>query len=76
MLSFHWWLFFGKTISGSVTGISLFGGISLFITTNLPLDFFLAKFVSAIICVVLDRILISEVLGLGWFKWTSGNREG
>ncbi|RME42619.1 MAG: hypothetical protein D6791_17300 [Chloroflexi bacterium] len=75
-LPFHWWLFFGTAAQSSATGITLPGGITIFTTTNLPIDFILAKIVVAVICIILDLVLISEVFGLGWFTWTSGDEEG
>ncbi len=65
----HWWLFFGKAVEGSVSGVTLPGGISVFTTANLPLDFILAKVGIAVISIVLDLVLVSEVFGLGWFRW-------
>ena len=72
----HWWLFFGEATDGSATGVSLFGGITIFTTMPLPFDFLLAKIVVAVLCVVLDLVVISEVLGLGWFKWSSESEKG
>jgi len=69
-IPFHWWLFFGKAIAGSATGITLPGGITLFTTANLPFDFILAKIVVAVLCLILDLFLISEIFGLGWFSIT------
>jgi len=71
----HWWLFFGKNTQGSVTGITLPGGVTLFTTTNLPFDFILAKIAVAFLCIVLDLLLISEFFGLGWFVWSSNDEE-
>ncbi|WP_457652196.1 hypothetical protein [Rhodocaloribacter sp.] len=76
VLPFHWWLFFGKATGGSVSGITMPGGITIFSKTNLPIDFILAKIVVAVICIILDLILVSEVFGLGWFTWTSGDKGG
>ncbi len=71
----HWWLFFGKAAAGSVSGITLPGGITLFTTANLPFDFILAKIVVAVLVVILDLLLISELFGLGWFTWNSADED-
>ncbi len=75
-LPFNWWLFFGKATGDSTTSITLPLGITLFTTAPLPFDFILAKLALGLICIILDLILVSEVLGLGWFTWTSGGGEG
>jgi hypothetical protein len=65
-IPFHWWLFFGKPDKDAVTGLGL-GVITLFTTSNLPLNFILAKIATAVICLIIDLYLISEIFGLGWF---------
>ncbi len=65
-ISFHYLLFFGKPGGGSVTSISLPGGLvlSFFDTGNVS---FVVKIAVALLLVVMDLYLISEILGLGWF---------
>ncbi|RME89408.1 MAG: hypothetical protein D6770_04490, partial [Anaerolineae bacterium] len=56
----------------AVGGITLPGGITIFTSLNLPLiRLILGKIIVAIVCVIIDLILISEIFGLGWFKWVS-----
>lgn len=69
---FHWWLFFGEAAEVSVAGITLPGGFTVFSTAYQLLNFIVAKVVVAVVCVILDLVLISEVFGLGWFTWRSG----
>ncbi len=75
-LPLHWWLFFGKATGSSTTGITLPGGITISVAVDLPLDFILAKVAVAVICIILDLVLISELFGLGWFSWSSEDEEG
>ena len=63
----HGWLFFGRTVEASSTGLTLPGGLTIFIPLNLPLDIWLAKAATALLALVLDVFLLSEILGLGWF---------
>ncbi len=63
----HGWLFFGRTVEASSTGLTLPGGLTVFIPLNLPLDIWLAKAATALLALVLDVFLLSEILGLGWF---------
>jgi hypothetical protein len=66
-IPFHYWLFFGKPGGGSVTSIALPGGLvfSFFDTGNV--SFVVGKIAVALLLVVMDLYLISEILGLGWF---------
>ena len=63
----HGWLFFGRAVETSSTGLTLPGGPTIFIPLNLPLDIWLAKAATALLALVLDVFLLSEILGLGWF---------
>jgi len=70
-IPFHYWLFFGKADKGSVTGISLPGGFSISILDNSNLSFMLGKIAMAVLLVIVDLYLASELLGLGWFTFVS-----
>ena len=63
----HGWLFFDRTVEASSAGLTLPGGLTVFIPLNLPLDIWLAKAATALLALVLDVFLLSEILGLGWF---------
>ncbi len=66
-IPFHYWLFFGKPDGGSVTGISLPGGLVFSFFDTGYVSFVMGKIVVALLLVVMDLYLISEILGLGWF---------
>ncbi len=72
---FHWYVFFGKPTAGS-TGLILPGGIVLFANLKWPLEPILDKFIVAILAILLDMILLSEIFGLGWIRWEAGGKKG
>lgn len=74
---FHYWLFFVWDAQ-AISGLTLPGGITIFTSLNLPLiRLILGKIVVALVCLILDLFLISEIFGLGWFRRASawGTRE-
>ena len=66
-IPFHYWLFFEGSDGGSVTGIALPGGFNFFFFDSSKLSIILAKIVVALLVIVIDLYLVSELLGLGWF---------
>lgn len=67
----HWWLFFVWDTQ-AVGGLPLPGGIIVFTRLNLPpFQLVLGKVGVGLLCLILDLILISEIFGLGWFRWVS-----
>ncbi len=61
----HWWLFFGTSVGASRSRLR----VLLFEMTNSTFDFILAKITVALLSLVLDLVLVSELFGLGWFSW-------
>jgi hypothetical protein len=74
-IPFHYWLFFGKAGEGSTTGISLPGGFLISFFDNSHLSFMLGKIAMAFLLVIIDLYLVSEFLGLGWFRLVSDVKE-
>ena len=74
-IPFHYWLFFGSSDKGSVTGISLPGGLDLFFFDNGKLSFVVGKIAVALLVIAMDLYLVSELLGLGWFVSTDSSPD-
>ena len=66
-IPFHYWLFFEGSDKGSVTSITLPGGLNLFFFDNGKLSLILAKIAVALLVIVMDLYLVSELLEQGWF---------